>query len=318
MNNSSQEPAMNVLVSIIVPTYNREVFLERALGSALSQTFQDYEILVIDDASTDNTKGLVDRLQNGRIRYFRMDKNGGQCIARNFGIGKSNGRFIAFLDSDDEWLPTKLEKQVHLLSENEKAGAVYCGSYNMDDRTGNKDLISSKDYKRGNITMDLLAGLCPPSPSLFMVRSEIIKEVKLFDEHLITFVDVDLWLRISQKYEFDFVDEPLVIKHDHSEDQYISNFNKRSKGLILFTQKWESYMIEKSGRRNYHRLRSNLVETILIPVLQFPPADFRSKYIRILKLFFLYKFSLRSLRLLAKATLIYLLGPGLYRKIRSI
>jgi glycosyltransferase involved in cell wall biosynthesis len=309
---------MKVRVSIIIPTYNREKFILRALQSAINQTFQDFEVLIIDDASTDNTYKTVLSLKNEKIRYFKLDNNVGQCVARNYGIGKSSGEYIAFLDSDDEWLPTKLEKQIKLLDSDNKIGAVYCSSYNTDDRTGIMDLIKSDKYKRGNISFDLLSGLCPPTPSLFVVKSEIIKEAGMFDEKLITFVDVDLWLRIAQKCEFDFVNEPLAIKHDHSEDQYISNFNKRNKGLLLFTNKWESHIVSAVGVKKYRKLRSHFVETILIPVLQIPPDDYRTKFRRILSLFLIYERSFRSFKLIIKSIIIYLLGPHYYKRVRSI
>src|SRR5690348_1065740 len=108
-NNSEQHP----VVSVILPTYNRASLISRAIRSVLNQTFTDWELLIVDDGSTDATEQLIrSRSADSRIRYMKLPQNVGMCNARNHGIALARGEFIAFLDSDDEWLPTKLEKQL--------------------------------------------------------------------------------------------------------------------------------------------------------------------------------------------------------------
>ncbi len=202
----------NPVVSVIIPTYNREKLIIDAIDSILNQTFQDFEILIIDDASTDNTEKVIKDLGNEKIRYYKLDRNGGQCIARNYGIKIAKGNYIAFLDSDDRWLPEKLEKQIACFNKGEKElGCVYAYAYEKDvieDTT----FLPNDIYFRGNIHDKFLEGFCPPTPSIFMVKKEALLKVNGFDEKLITFVDLDLWLRISKKYQFDYLDEPLIIK----------------------------------------------------------------------------------------------------------
>ena len=125
--------------SVIIPTYNRARMVDRAIQSVLSQTYQDFEIIVVDDASTDNTQEVVKEcmFRDKRVRYIKHEKNKGGSAARNTGIKNEHGEYVGFLDSDDEWLPTKLEKQIELFRKRcNSVGAVYCLQYMMDDSIG--------------------------------------------------------------------------------------------------------------------------------------------------------------------------------------
>ena len=118
-----------ISVSVIIPTYNREKLVSRSIQSVLDQTYQDYEIIVVDDASIDNTEKVVKSFNDVRIRFLRSNLNKGGSAARNMGIIAANGEYIAFLDSDDEWLPEKLEKQISILKNLKSLewGGIYCG-----------------------------------------------------------------------------------------------------------------------------------------------------------------------------------------------
>ena len=124
-------------VSVIIPTYNRADLLPRAVKSALSQTYDDYEILIVDDCSTDHTRETVSAWDDERVRYTRHTENRGQSGALNMGIHNASGQYIAFLDDDDEWVPTKLEKQVAVLeSSDPKVGLVYGWLDQVNDEAG--------------------------------------------------------------------------------------------------------------------------------------------------------------------------------------
>jgi glycosyltransferase involved in cell wall biosynthesis len=115
-------------VSVIIPTYNRAGLLKRAIQSVLNQIYQDFEIIIVDDASTDNTENVIESFKEHRIRYIKHESNKGAAVARNTGIKFANENYIAFQDSDDEWLPEKLEKQMEIIEHaSPRVGVVYTG-----------------------------------------------------------------------------------------------------------------------------------------------------------------------------------------------
>jgi glycosyltransferase involved in cell wall biosynthesis len=205
-------------VSVVIPTYNYGRFIERAISSVLSQSYQDYEIIVVDDASTDDTKKNINQLIDKRIKYFRHDLNRGPSAARNTGIQYSQGKFIAFLDSDDEWLPDKLHHQVNLLSNSAPdVGLVYCGVQSINSITSKITNIYPKF--RGNIFEPLLdANIISGCDSSLIIRREIFNELGLFDENMESSEDWDMWLRISQFYKIDYVDMVLVKLWSHGKN----------------------------------------------------------------------------------------------------
>lgn len=305
----------NPLISVIIPSYNREVLIIKAIESILHQTYTDFEILVIDDASTDNTKEAIDNLKNDKIIYYKLDKNSGQCVARNYGIKRAKGEYIAFLDSDDEWLPDKLKLQIDCFKKaNDKLGAVYGYSYSKDVIKDETILIKPK-YFRGSIYDKFLEGFCPPTPSIFLVKKEALLNVDGFDEKLITFVDLDLWLRLSKENEFDYVEEPLIIKYEQIGDQYVNNFEKRYNGFKLFVNKWKAELKSIKGDKGVIDFKTHLVYALVVPILEHPPKNLRRF---IFKLFGLL-FQIRSKRfnLYIKALMILFFGPNAIYRIRK-
>ncbi len=306
----------NPRVSVIIPTYNREKLILKALDSIFRQTFQDFEVLIIDDASTDNTEQVIRDLDHPQLRYFRLDKNGGQCIARNYGATKANGEFIAFLDSDDEWLPDKLERQLELFEKgSDRLGAIYGFTY-QTDVIRNETILSDKGYYRGQIHDKFLQGFCPPTPSLFLVRKRALESVEGFDEKLVTFVDLDLWMRISEKHEFDYVEAPVIIKYEQIGDQYVNNFEKRYVGYGLFIDKWRNEVIRKLGKKGFLSLKRHLTKSLVVPLLDHPPKNIRWKTLKMIWLML----STRTayFRLYVKAWMILVFGPGIIYRIRSL
>lgn len=214
------------LVSVIIPTYNREHLIIRSLKSAISQTYTNIEIIVVDDGSNDGTENIVCSIEDSRIFYLKHEINKGANIARNTGISISKGKYIAFLDSDDEWFPNKLEIQVavFLKCSNPKIGVVYSGFYKSENEI--KQYIPPiSSQKEGNIHKDLLRGNFIITPSV-LIKKECFDRVGLFDEHFCRLEDWELWIRISKHYDFKFINLPLGIAHYRSKkllDDHLSN-----------------------------------------------------------------------------------------------
>ena len=200
-------------VSIIIPTYNRAYLVGRAINSILNQTFQDFEIIVVDDGSTDNTEDVVKRLGNGSINYIKHKENKGRSAARNSGIKAAKGEFIAFQDSDDEWLPEKLEKQIEAFKNVlPEIGGVYTGFWRIE--SNKKSYVPSNKFakKEGDIYGALLKENFIGIP-VTLIKKECFKKVGLFDEKLPALEDWELWIRISKYYQFKYVAEPLTISY---------------------------------------------------------------------------------------------------------
>jgi glycosyltransferase involved in cell wall biosynthesis len=203
-------------VSVIIPTFNRAHKIARAVASVLYQTFADYEILVIDDGSEDATsKALAPFLPH--IQCITHSKNLGVSAARNTGIRASDSPLIAFLDSDDYWLPDKLATQVSFFSEHPEA--VACQTEERWIRRGVRVNPMKKHFKPSGEIFEPCLKLCVVSPSAAVVKRSLLEEVGVFDEDFPVCEDYDLWLRISWKYPIWLIPEPLVIKEGGSPDQ---------------------------------------------------------------------------------------------------
>ena len=200
------------LVSVILPTYNRARLLRRAVKSVLNQTFEDFELIIVDDGSTDNTESVIRSFNDDRIKYIRHPTRKGASAARNTGIKASRGKYIAFQDSDDEWFPEKLEKQVNAF-ENARSdvGVVYTGMWRIRKDNSRKYYpVKEVERKEGYIHEVLIKRSLDIATVTAMVRRECFDKMGVFDENLLAFEDYDLWLRISKYYPFKCIDEPLV------------------------------------------------------------------------------------------------------------
>lgn len=197
-------------MSVIVPAYNRAKLIRRSIQSILNQGYRDFELIVVDDASTDGTEEIVKGFQDPRIRYIRHDKNRGASAARNTGVKAAKGGFIAFQDSDDEWFPEKLEKQMKAFeAASPDVGIVYTGFWRLE---GNKKIYTPSPFlkhKEGAIHKDLLKGSFVSTQTI-VVRKECFKKAGLFDETLPRLQDWELVLRLSKHYKFKHIDEALL------------------------------------------------------------------------------------------------------------
>ena len=198
------------LVSVIVPTFQRPDFLRAALRSVQRQTVNDFELLVVDDGSAIALAPVVNALDDGRIRYLRHESNRGEAAARNTAIRNARGQYLAFLDDDDEWLPEKLRLQLELFGRSPNTvGCVYGGFVAVRARDGHV-LRHEIPTRRGDLSGELLLRNIVGAPSTVMVRRDCLDRVGLFDEGIAFGVDYDLWIRLAQRYRFDFVPEVIA------------------------------------------------------------------------------------------------------------
>lgn len=207
------------MVSVVIPSYERAGFIGRAIESVLAQTYQDFEILVVDDGSADGTRDVVSSFRDERIRYVRHEENKGAAAARNTGISDAKGEYIAFLDSDDEWMPEKLEKQIKLFSmSSDRVGVIYCGYISLMGKT-HGSVTQRVPTVRGDAKIDTLRYCVVGCGSLPVVRKECFCGAGCFDENinLQSLEDWDFWIRVAKLYEFDFVPEVLVKRYLHGQ-----------------------------------------------------------------------------------------------------
>ena len=228
-------------VSVVISTYNRAQRLKRAVMSVLDQSFQDFELIIVDNASTDKTEDVVHSLTDSRIRYIKHLRNKGGPAARNTGIRSAKGQYIALLDDDDEWFPQKLEKQLQKIQQTTpQVGLVYAGSEVYDE---NKRRVTVINYPlfRGRVHDRLLLSTIIGSVSSVFVKKECFEKVGYFDEELTSCQDWDMWLRIAEQFEFDFVPDILTRINEHGE-QISTNFAALIPGRTRMVKKhWEEF-----------------------------------------------------------------------------
>jgi glycosyltransferase involved in cell wall biosynthesis len=210
-----------MLVSVIIPTYNRGHLLKRAVNSVLQQTFRDFELIVVDDASQDNTgpsKFLKDHAD--KLSYFCLPAHRGVSAARNFGVKKSRGEWIAFLDSDDEWLPKKLEKQVSWNS----AHPEFRLSQTQEIWVRKGVRVNPPKTHKKILGFQFRENLkrCMITPSSVMIEKKLLNETGGFNEDLPACEDYDLWLRTTSCYPVGLVDEFLLTRYGGHADQLSS------------------------------------------------------------------------------------------------
>jgi glycosyltransferase involved in cell wall biosynthesis len=244
-------------VTVVIATYNHAHLLGRALVSVLCQTVQDYEVIVVDDASEDGTAEVVGRLDDRRIRLVRLRKHGGAARAWNIAVGQARGEWVAFLDSDDEWLPRKLELQ--LGRAREQAGkaiaVVYCRYYRQG-ADGERALLPTRPLPEGDVLDELLTGGGVPTTSGYLVRRDALLQVGGFDEALQSAQDLNLLLRLaSASQRFTAVHEPLFIKHNHAGRQIRTDPFAKIAGFRAIDRRWGALMQERLGLEAYEHWR---------------------------------------------------------------
>lgn len=231
------------MISVIVPTHNREKTIKKSIDSVLCQTYNNIEIIVVDDKSTDNTEEVINSIKDNRIKYIKLDENKGACFARNKGIELAQGKYIAFQDSDDEWLPQKLEIQLRYLEE-KKLDVVSCRMYQIFDESKTKIFPAKCKINK----QELYFKNCISTQTI-LGKAECFKNEK-FDVNLPRFQDWDLVLRIVKKYRVEIV-EQILVKAYIQENSISKNPEKAIKAMEIFLKK---HCINRKVKGYYLRL----------------------------------------------------------------
>lgn len=255
---------MNTLISIVIPTYNREHLIIEAIETCVLQTYRPLEIVVVDDGSTDRTVAFVQNWNKGAspkeviLKIVQQENKGGNA-ARNNGIKNSSGEYIAFLDSDDLWNKTKLKKQYDLIIQNSAIGGVYCGLRQIEVGSGKVLTDEKRTYTEGNILSQLLIKDVTAPTSTYIIRKKIFNEVGYFDECLQARQDWDMWIRIAEKYEIRAVKENLMDLRHHEGPRTASNPLKEINAYKKIRQKYHHLFIkqpkkvQKEAKANFYK-----------------------------------------------------------------
>ena len=242
------------LVSVIIPTFNRGYCLEESIRSVLEQSFIDFELVVVDDGSTDNTSELVRRFP--AVKLIRLEeKNRGVSFARNRGVVEAQGDWVGFLDSDDLWEQRKLATQVKWIERHPDLQMVYTDEIWI--RNGLRVNPMNKHRKYSGDIFRYCLPLCIVSPSSVLLRAKVLSEVGGFDESMPVCEDYDLWLRVAKRYPFHFIEEKLIVKRGGHEDQ----LSRKYWGM----DRWRVYALEKLLKENrLDEEQRDLVVTMLV------------------------------------------------------
>ncbi len=213
--------AVMPLVSVIIPTFNRLGFLKEAVESVEKQSSRDFELIIVDDGSTDSTGGYLEGLP---VKYIRLGHSGFPGRVRNAGAKAAEGKYLAFLDSDDLWEPEKLARQVSYLTANPEI--EICHTHEVWLRNGRVVSQSKQRHKRSGNIFNHALKKCIIGPSTVMLSSRLFRETGGFREDMELAEDYELWLRITNGYEVGYIDEPLVIKRAGHEDQLSEKYGQ--------------------------------------------------------------------------------------------
>lgn len=243
---------MDALVSVVITTYCRPVqMLMKALNSVRNQTYQNLEIIIVDDSPNDyserkNVREFVLSLNDDRIRYIAHEKNCGACVARNTGIAAASGKYIAFLDDDDEWLGDKISEQVSVIEAcDDQTALVYCNAYCASDSSGQWEK-EEHELLAGYVYDKLILNNFIGSTSYPLIRTEALRQIGGFDSLMKSAQDYDAWLRISQKYKIAYTAKVLAVYHTHKGERISLNPKNKISGLERLKEKNIEY-IEKNA-----------------------------------------------------------------------
>lgn len=234
----------DMLVSVIIPTYKRKwEMIERAINSVLSQTYKNFEIILVDDSPSDYSerykiKNIIQDKAYKNVKYIQHEVNKGACAARNTGISNANGELIAFLDDDDEWLENKLEMQVKEI-QIKNVDLVSCGFFEVIEQENggfkiNKYINEIEEKNFINLLNENFIG----STSLVLMKRQCLEICGGFNEELKSCQDWELWLRIIQKFKIEYLKYPLVKYHVHRLDRITTNFKKSMQGYEFIQKKY--------------------------------------------------------------------------------
>jgi glycosyltransferase involved in cell wall biosynthesis len=226
------------LVSVIMPTYNHARYIGEAIESVLNQSYKNFELIIIDNYSTDNTTEIVASYNDNRIKYLKFRNNGIIAASRNHGLKNSSGKYVAFLDSDDIWLPEKLGLQIDLMESNNEIGLSYVLYSHLLEDGSVKGLFPKSGHRlKGNVFTSLYRKSVIANSGT-VVRMEVFKELGLLDENpkLVTIEDYEMWLRIAKSRPIDYIDHKSLllyrIRYDNSSNM-TKSFTRWQKEMLL-------------------------------------------------------------------------------------
>jgi len=244
---------MNPFFTVVIPTHNRSAYLKEAVESVLAQTFTDFELIIVDDHSEDDTKQVVQSIPDGRIKYILNDHAPGGAGARNAGIFRAKGEWVAFLDDDDLWLPKKLVLQRKKIQElDASVGLIYTG-YARYDSQSRKEISVHIPRKEGWLRDELLEKNYIGPFSSVVVRTPLLKELGGLDENFPASQDYDLYFRIASSKKISFVGEKLVIFRQDSPHRITGNLRKKFIARSLF---WDKHSDSINNPRLKHIVAS--------------------------------------------------------------
>lgn len=246
------------MVTAIITTHNRSQLLKRSIDSVLNQTYKDIELIVVSDGSTDGTDELMKRYEtNPQIKYISYKPSKGANYARNRGIKESSGDYLAFLDDDDEWMPSKIEEQMSLLLSDDNIVLVYTGVLSIYD-LGNKIIkYRFRPSHSGDLSKKILISNIIGSTSTPLFRKSILKRTGLFDERLSAMQDYDLWVRICQHGLIGVVKSEQVLYYNYlsknASDQISSNTSKYEKSNEYLAKKYSILFDKLTDKEKQHK-----------------------------------------------------------------
>ncbi|BAT71130.1 glycosyl transferase, group 2 [Thermosulfidibacter takaii ABI70S6] len=225
------------LVSVVIPTYNRAQFVKRAIQSALSQDLKNIEVIVVDDGSQDNTEEVIKNIKDDRLIYIKHEANRGVSEARNTGIKAAQGKYIAFLDSDDFWAKNKISKQLEAFEKNPEAGLCYT-SVNFIDPNGKIKRVQRAIYSGYIYPLLLEKNIIGPTSSV-MVKKETLLLSQLFNTKLNYREDYEMWLRIAKQHPVIGIDETLTFQVVHTNKRLSSDLTRRIESFEYILQEFK-------------------------------------------------------------------------------
>jgi glycosyltransferase involved in cell wall biosynthesis len=247
-------------VSVVIPAYNAMAYLPETVESVLKQTFTDFEVLIIDDGSSDHIVQWASQVTDRRVKLISQE-NQGVSAARNTGIAHAKGEYVAFLDADDLWEPTKLEKQVHCLENNPAAGLVYTWSA-LIDQLGNPLGILLASHIEGNVWEQIVVKDMISNGSSPMVRRSCFETVGVFDpdRKISGAADRDMWIRIAASYPFIVVKEPLTLYRRHPQSMAKNRSEMLQATRQMFEKIFQSVPLDLLHLRNQSYAWMNIFE----------------------------------------------------------
>jgi len=251
------------LVTAVITTYNRPKLARSAIESAVAQTYEPLEIIIVEDGTDSGIEEWLKENYPEEVRYLSHEKNKGLSAARNTGWRNAEGQYVAYLDDDDEWEPSKIEKQVELaISKGEEFGIFYCGHKKLDQ---NGEIVNINQPKlRGNIREEIIHKGLSTNSSTFMFRKKALKTIGGFDEELNSHIDYDIWMQVARAgYYCDLVDEPLALSVDHDIPTMMSDVDTRVPATKKYIEKWRPVFEEWVGTKEAEKRMSAFYTKII-------------------------------------------------------